>query len=139
MRDMLLLTHFTGLIFGAGAGFSIFVIGFLSKRFPDESREAVLVSLFPLRYISYIGLLLLVISGVQMAMPYYANLSNMPLFSVKILSVSLIVLISLYGFGQMQLAKHNNPSVYLKRLGVAGKIGFALSLVTVYCAVYSFH
>ncbi|MEJ2045554.1 MAG: hypothetical protein P8X74_15450 [Reinekea sp.] len=139
MRDMLLLTHFTGLVFGAGAGFSIFVIGFLSKKFPPESREAVLVSLFPLRYISYVGLLLLVVSGVQMAMPYYINLRNMPLFSIKILSVSLILLISLYGVRQMQLAKNNSPTLYLKRLGIAGKAGFALSLVTVYCAVYSFH
>ena len=48
MRDFLLLIHFMGLVIGAGSGFAIFIIGFLSKQFPEQARAEVLLKLFPL-------------------------------------------------------------------------------------------
>jgi len=139
MRDLQLLTHFAGLIFGAGTGFAIFVIGFLSKQFPKDSRVEVLRRLYPLRYISYIGLFLLVVSGVLLIMQSSPIIYESPLFMAKMVAVSGIVLLSLYGYWQMKLTSDSNINIRLKRLGFAGKFGFALSLIAVICAVYTFH
>jgi len=139
MRDIQLVMHFTGLIFGAGTGFAIFVIGFLSKHFPKDSRVEVLRRLYPLRYISYIGLLLLLVSGLLLAMQSSPAIYETPMFIAKMIAVSGIVLLSLYGYWQMKLTTDVNIAIRLKRLGFAGKLGFALSLIAVICAVYTFH
>ncbi len=139
MRDFQLLIHFIGLIFGAGTGFALFVIGFLAKRFPEASRIEVIRSLYPLRYISYIGLLLLLASGVLLALQISPVIYGTPLFITKMLAVSGIILLSLYGFWQMKFTNGSNIAIRLKRLGFAGKFSFALSIVAVFCAVYTFH
>jgi hypothetical protein len=139
VRDILLLIHFMGLVMGAGSGFALFVIGFLSKQFPESTRAEILVKLFPLRYISYLGLLLLLVSGIPLLIPYGAAIHLMPLVMVKLTAVLIIVSLSIYGTLQMQLAKKGNLGVYLKRLKLVGQLSFLFSLIAIICAVYSFH
>ncbi len=139
MRDILLLIHFIGLVVGAGSGFALFVIGFLSKQFPEQARVQVLLTLFPLRYLSYLGLFLLLVSGVPLLMPYGSAIHQMPLVMLKLTAVLIILLLSIYGTVQMQLAKQGNLGVYLKRLKLAGQLSFLFSLIAIVCAVYSFH
>lgn len=139
MRDALLLAHFTGLIIGAGSGFAIFVIGYLATNFKVEYKREVLIILFPLRYISYIGLALLIISGGFLVNPFLPNLELMPWLITKLIFVAVIAVLSIFGMYQMRRVRLHQDSDAFTLLGYAGKISFASSLVVVACAVYSFH
>jgi len=139
MRDLLLLLHFTGLIVGAGSAFALFVIGYLVPGFKPDYRREVLIRLFPLRYISYLGLLLLIISGGGLLAPFAHDLADMPWLIAKLVFVAILVALSLFGVYQMRRARADAQNNAFQLLGYAGKAGFASSLVIVTCAVYAFH
>ena len=141
MRDLLLMLHFTGIVIGAGSGFALFVIGFLSKSFSNEYKEEVLVKLFPLRYISYIGLFILVSSGLLLLSPYMMLVSNNAWLQTKFFCVSIIILASVFGAFQMLNVSRNKiaPAIAFKKLGLAGKLSFAMSIAVIISAVNVFH
>ena len=139
MRDLWLLTHFIGLVIGAGSGFALFVISFLAKGFPEDARRPVLLQLFTLRYISYLGLVLLLLSGLLLAQPYWPGLGQMPYFMVKLVAVGGIVAMSAWGLLLMQRIKRAPDAAHFARLGMAGKISFTLSMIVIAAAVFSFH
>jgi uncharacterized membrane protein SirB2 len=139
MKDVLLLLHFTGLIIGAGSAFALFVIGYLAANFDAGYKRDVLIKLFPLRYISYLGLLLLILSGGLLVPPFLPNLAQMPWLMTKLSFAGFLVVLSLFGWRQMRRAGRSADNNAFKMLGYAGKLGFASSLIIVTCAVYSFH
>ncbi|HEY5994363.1 MAG TPA: hypothetical protein VIU46_07170 [Gallionellaceae bacterium] len=139
MKDIGLLLHFTALIIGAGSAFALFVIGHLAANFDVAYKRNVLIKLFPLRYISYLGLLLLIISGGMLIPPFVPSLTQMPWLMAKLTLVGVLVALSVFGWYQMRRAKQSADNNAFKMLGHAGKLSFATSLVIVACAVYSFH
>ena len=139
MKDAMLLLHFTALVIGAGSAFALVVIGYLAAGFDAAYKREVLIKLFPLRYISYLGLLLLILSGGMLLSPFVPNLSAMPLLIVKLAFVALLVVLSAFGWRQMQRARRGADNDAFKMLGYAGKLSFASSLVIIACAVYTFH
>ncbi len=139
MKDAMLLLHFTGLIIGAGSAFALFVISYLAAHFDASYKREVLIRLFPLRYISYLGLALLILSGGMLIPPFVPGLAHMPWLITKLAFVGLLVLLSLFGWYQMRRARLGADNNAFKLLGYAGKLSFASSLVIVTCAVYSFH
>jgi hypothetical protein len=139
MKDIFLLAHFLGLIIGAGTGFAVFAIGYLAPGFPAEARREVLIKLFPLRYISYIGLVLLIASGVVLSIPMGAGLMHQSVFVVKLVFVAMIAAASIFGIVQMRRVRSGADNSVFKLLGYAGKTSFASSVIVVTCAVYTFH
>ncbi len=139
MKDAMLFLHFTALIIGAGSAFALFVVGYLAVHFDAGYKREVLVRLFPLRYISYLGLLLLVLSGGALITPYAPNLAQMPWLVAKLVFVGFLVLLSLFGWRQMRRARMSADNDAFRMLGYAGKLSFASSIIIVACAVYSFH
>ena len=129
MKDLMLLAHFLGLIIGPGTGVAVFAIGYLAPKFPAEARRDVLMKLFPLRYISYAGLLLLIASGLALSIPMGAAVMHQPAFMAKLVFVAV----------QMHRARHGADNSVFKLLGYAGKTSFAASVIVVACAVYTFH
>ncbi len=139
MKDTMLFLHFAALIIGAGSAFALFVIGYLAAGFDAGYKRAVLIRLFPLRYISYAGLLLLILSGGALLTPYAPSLAQMPWLIAKLVFVGFLVALSLFGWRQMRRARQSADNDAFKMLGYAGKLSFASSLVIVACAVFSFH
>lgn len=139
MRDLLLLAHFIGLIVGAGSGFALLVIGMLSQGFPAEVRPLVMRRLFVLRYISYGGLALLVLSGSLLGGPFWRGLASMPYFVIKLTAVAGLIALSLMGALLMQRIKRTPEARHFRSLALIGKTSVVLSLVAVTGAVYSFH
>ena len=136
MREFLLILHFLGLIVGAGSGFALFFIGLLATRWPAAERCDMMIRLFPLRYVSYGGLLLLIVSGGALLAPYAAGLAQMQWFWLKLFAVTVIVVCAIRGvFCMRQVA--SQPSV-LAQLPLLGKISFVASLLVVLCAVLTF-
>lgn len=139
MRDLLLITHFFGLIIGAGAGFSIFCIGLISKTFKPEYKLEVALKLISLRYISYLGLLVLVVSGGLLLSPFTPLLGHMPWLHAKLLAVAILVLLSAFGFTQIRRAQKGEAAPAFKNLALVGKLSLIMSVSIVICAVMAFH
>ena len=139
MKYVLLMLHFTGLIIGAGSAFALLVIAYLAAKFDAEYKRDVLIKLFPLRYISYLGLLLLILSGGALLPPFQPGLAQMPWLLTKLAMVGFLVVLSLFGWHQMRRASRSADNDAFKMLGYAGKLSFASSLIIVACAVYTFH
>lgn len=139
MRDLLLITHFFGLIIGAGAGFSIFCIGLISKTFKPEYKLEVALKLIPLRYISYLGLLVLIVSGGVLLSPFTPLLGHMPWLHAKLLAVAILVLLSAFGFTQIRRAQKREAAPAFKNLALVGKLSLIMSVSIVICAVMAFH
>ena len=139
MRDLILFLHFSGIVIGAGAGFSLFIIGFLAAHWDAAYRATVAQSLFPLRYVSYAGLTLLVLSGGVLIAPYGPMIHTMPWLMAKLTCVLLLVLLSGSGAYQMRRARLGQAADALKKLSLIGRASVVLSLGIVLCAVMSFH
>ena len=136
MREVLLVLHFLGLIIGAGSGFALFFISILAPRWPAAERREMMIRLFPLRYASYAGLLLLILSGGGLLMPYMRGLAQMPWFWLKLAGVTVIVWCAILGVLCMRRVA-SEPSA-LAKLPLLGKISFAASVLVVLCAVLTF-
>ena len=136
MREFFLMLHFLGLIIGAGSGFALFFIGLLAPRWPAAERREMMIRLFPLRYVSYGGLLLLIVSGSALLSPYAAGIAQMPWLWLKLAAVSVIVLCAIRGVRCMWRVP-SQPSA-LTQLPLLGKISFAASVLVVFCAVLTF-
>lgn len=139
MKDLFLLVHFIGLIVGAGTAFAVFSISYLAPKFPAAARRDVLIQLFPLRYISYIGLILLIVSGGLLLMPMGMQVASQPGFIIKMVFVAVIAAASIFGIIQMRRARKSADTNAFKLLGYAGKVSVASSMAVVLCAVYTFH
>lgn len=139
MHDFLLLLHFAGLVIGAGSAFALFCIGQLVPRFDPAYRGEVLVRLFVLRYISYAGLLLLILSGLALLGPYLPLLTAKPLLQLKLILVLLLAGVSAHGLLLMRKGRRDGAAAVLPRLKLLGKISLMLTIAILVCAVYSFH
>jgi len=139
MKQVWLLMHFLGLLVGAGTGFAVFLIGQLAGRFDASYRRDVLVALFPLRYISYLGLLLLIFSGGMMIQPFVPGLAENSWLIVKLALVAVLVVLSIIGAYQMHRIRSYTENGRFKLLALAGKLSMVTSLVVVMCAVYAFN
>ena len=139
MKQILLLLHFLGLISGTGAGLAVYVIGMLAGRFDPACRRDVLIHLFPLRYLSYFGLLLLILSGGMMISPYWPGIAGNHWLVAKLALVFVLVALAAIGAYQMHRIKLGKGESAFKMLGLAGKLSLVASLAVVLCAVYSFH
>lgn len=136
MRESLLVLHFLGLIIGAGSGCALYFISLLAPRWPAAERREMMIRLFPLRYASYAGLLLLILSGGGLLTPHLAGLAQMPWFWLKLAAVAVIVVYAIRGALCMRQVA-SEPSA-LARLPLLGKISFAASVLVVLCAVLTF-
>lgn len=140
MRDLLLLTHFTGLVVGAGAAFSLWCVGLYTRSYDSDLREQLLLSLFRLRYISYIGLILQLTSGVMLLIPFLPVIDAFPLFKMKMIAVAGITLLAIYGLVvSLGVSPRSSATTALLKLGRIGKINIVLGLIAATCSVYTFH
>jgi hypothetical protein len=139
MNDLALLLHMIGIAVGVGSAFSLFVIGIMAKSFDKSYKVEMLYKFFTLRYIAYIGLIVLIISGLFLTTPYIDEIPNMPYFITKLILAGMLLAISIYGTYQMVTAKNKTPQEVLKNLSYAGKIGFILGFLIIVTAVFAFH
>jgi uncharacterized membrane protein len=142
MRDILLLTHFLSLVVGAGSALSLYIISVLAKRFDASYKAQVLIILFPLRYVSYLGLIFLIVSGLLLAQPFLSSLGYLPWFIAKLILVTLLVMLSVIGVYSMRKIKLVEAGLrppLFQRLALIGKASVIISISIVICAVMAFH
>lgn len=135
----MLVLHFIGLVMGLGTGFAR---AFLGKTLSQmEFKEAIKFrkQITALSYMGHSGILLLLISGIYLIVPYWPVIASLPLLILKLILVAvLIVLLLLIAQATHQNYK-NNMERNLKRIEFMGKISLLIGVVIVIVAVKIFN
>jgi len=139
MREVMLTLHFIGLTMGLGTGFAQAFLGIvISKMPPGEATKFRLHSLV-LGKMGFIGIVLLIFSGLYLMTPYWKVLPSTPLLILKLVLVTiLVVLITLISITSKR-AKNGDAEGSFKKMGPLGKMALITGLVIVILAVSIFH
>jgi len=138
MRETALILHFIGLTMGLGTSFAhAFLDRIISKMDKEEAIKFRLQAM-TLSRMGYIGIALLIISGVYLILPYWSTLPSNPLLILKlVLVLILVILILLIGRGAKEAFK-GNAEKNLKKIEPMGKLTLLIGIVIVALAVFIF-
>lgn len=135
----MLIFHFIGLAMGVGVSF---VHAFLGKAISKMDREEAIKFRFQTKALSvmgYIGILLLVISGIFLILPYWVAITSFPLLILKLVLVFVLIVLILL----IATLTRKNDKIYsdgnVKRIELIGKIAFIIGLSIIVVAVNAFH
>lgn len=138
MRETMLILHFIGLSMGLGTSFAHAFLGIATaKMSPDEATRFRVHSLV-LSTMGNVGIALLVVSGLYLITPFWPVLTSMPLLMAKlVLVVILIVLITIINLW-VRKARSGDADVYLRKMGLIGRMTLVVALTIVILAVHVF-
>lgn len=138
MRDIMLIIHFIGLAMGLGASFANLFLGMVASKLPPEDARAFALKTMELRKMGYIGISLLVLSGLYLMSPYWRILPTTPLLIAKLLLVAVLIgLISVMSKAGDKFKA--GDATQMKLLKPLGRIALIITLVIVILAVSVFH
>ena len=126
-----------------GSGLSMLALGWRSRRMPEAERNVFLLSVLPVSKLASYGLLVLITSGILLAVPQWPALKSDGLFHAKLLFVFIAAL--LLGVNQMFHAKAKRAAGHapsetqaLKKVMLSGRLLTLTGLVIVVLAVLVF-
>jgi uncharacterized membrane protein len=139
MREIMLIVHFIGLTMGLGTSFAhAFLDKLISKLEKDEATKFRLQVMI-LSRMGYIGILLLIISGIYLIIPYWPSLPSNPLLILKLVLVLVLVILLIFIHSGTKKAKERDAAKYLKKIEPLGKLTLLTGITIVIIAVYIFH
>ena len=139
MTDIILALHFLGLMMGAGGGFgSMIVMQTAARKSAEEA--GVLRQLGPaMAGFSFIGLVLMLITGLALVWLKYEGFDEMPaMFWVKMIFVLTLTIAALATEFTYQAVKRGNVQA-AARLPLFGPMAGLSSLLAVLFAALAFH
>lgn len=139
MRDAMLFTHFLGLILGMGSGFASLFLGAANKKIPKEEAPKFMLKLRALGYMGLTGIILLIISGLYLATPYWSVITSMPLFIAKLSLVTVLLVLVLLIDRQWRKAIKNGGGADLQVIPKLGRLAFPVGILILLFAVLQFH
>jgi uncharacterized membrane protein len=138
----LLFLHFIGLALGVGTGFAQITLGRATRDMSPEERTKFMLRASALAKNGSVGLLLLLVSGIGMAIMrgFGATLQwGGGAFHLKLTLT--VIFIGLFGYVQvlLQRAKREGGGPVMARLPRLGQVLLSISVAIVVCAVIAFH
>lgn len=139
MRDFLLMIHFIGLAMSLGTSFAYLFLGIIGGKMENSQRSQFQLNLIPLSNMGYIGLILLILSGIVLLQPYTAGIIHSPFLLAKLILVCILIILlsTMYFFSKK--ANRNQDVTKLQKVSKIGKITFIIGLGIVVLAVLSLH
>lgn len=135
----MLIVHFIGLTMGLGTGFAHAFLGKAMSKLDRDEAKKFGHQIKALSKMGTIGIILLLVSGIYLIIPYRAViLTNTLLLTKLILVFILIVLIALIGRDAKRASKEGIEG-NAKKVGYMGKLTLILSITIVIVAVNVFH
>ncbi len=139
MRELMLIMHFLGLGLGLGTAFAHAFLGAATSKMQDDEKIKFRLHTLALAKMGNIGLVLLVVSGVFLIIPFWDSLLSLPLLMLKLaLVLVLIVFITLINLWGIKAAKSESAK-HLSKMERLGKLMLLLSVSIVIIAVCVFH
>lgn len=140
MRDIMLILHFIGLAMGVGTAFAHAFLGAASSKMSSEEATKFNLNTLALSRMGNIGLILLIISGIYLLLPYWNSLLSLPYLMLKlVLVVVLTILIAMISLLGQKALKSHQPEIQFKKMELLGKIALTVSIAIVIVAVRVFH
>ncbi len=140
MRDTMLIIHFIGLAMGLGTAFAHAFLGSATSKMSNEEVIKFNLNTSALSRMGNIGMLLLIVSGIYLLIPYWNSLLTFPFLILKlVLVIVLIVLIGMISIIGQKSFKSNQPEIQFKKMELLGKIALTVSITIVIIAVRVFH
>lgn len=137
MRSILLVFHFIGLAMGLGTSLAFMFLGIASAKMEAAEAKKFMLNTFSLSRMGHIGLTLLILTGLFLMAPYWANLTQSPLLITKLVLV--LVLGVLIGINTSFAKKvKQGEAAYLSRLQIFGRLSLLTTLAIVVLAVFNF-
>jgi uncharacterized membrane protein len=139
MKAVMLIVHLLGLVMGLGTSFAHAFLGIASAKMSPEEAVKFRLHTMALSKMGNLGIILLVVSGLYLATPYWGMLTSMPLFLAKLgLVVLLIVLITALNL-LTKAARKSDSEKQLKKMESIGKLTLLVGVTIVVLAVYTFY
>ncbi len=135
----MLILHIIGIVMGMGTGFAHTFLGnSMAKMKPDEAMKLCIQTL-ALTKMGNIGMILSVLSGFYLIIPYWNSLFENSLLILKlILVITLAVLITMINLFSTKVLK-GETEVYLKKIEILGKFTMVIDFSIIILAVSVFH
>ncbi|MBN2174194.1 MAG: hypothetical protein JW731_08685 [Bacteroidales bacterium] len=138
MTQIMLFFHFIGLAMGIGTSFGFMILGIKAAKLEKNEAMKFSINIMALSKMGYIGISLLVISGIFLMAPFWSELASFPLLIVKlILVVLLIAEITTIGV-LMEKVKRSNGDFRSKWIPILGRVSLLTGLAIVAIAVVFF-
>ncbi len=139
MRTVMLVIHFLGLAMGVGTGIGFIFLGRATAKMTREEALKFTLNAMAMSRMGTIGLILLILSGSYLIIPWWPNLPHMPFLITKLcLVVVLIILLSIIGYFAGK-AKKGDPVPNLKKVRMLSPFSLLTAITIIVMAVLSFH
>lgn len=134
----MLILHFLGLAMGVGTAFAHAFMGPKIAKLTTEEVVQFNTKTSGLGVMGGVGLVLLIISGVYLLLPFWSVITYMPLLIVKLsLVLLLIILIAIMGSISKKGMKQQSEK-HFKIVEMLGKVALLISVSIVVVAVVVF-
>ena len=134
----MLILHIIGIVMGMGTGFAHTFLGMSMAKMKSDEAMKLSVQALALTKMGNIGMILAVLSGIYLIIPFSSSLSENPLLILKLVLVfTLAVLITMINLFSTKVL--NGEAVYLKKIEKLGKICMLIDISIIILAVSVFH
>lgn len=139
MREVMLILHIIGIVMGMGTGFAHTFLGISMAKMKSDEAMKLSIQGLALTKMGNIGMILAVLSGLYLIIPYSSSLSENPLLILKLVLVfTLTVLITMINLFSTKVL-NGEAAVYLKKIEKLGKICMLIDISIIILAVSVFH
>ena len=138
MRLFMLIIHFLGLAMGMGTGFGYMFLGMAGARMEQNEARKFALNSFALSRMGTIGIILLILSGIYLVIPFWPTLLHFPYLVTKLALVLLLVILLVINGNLVRKAQNGNPDPNMKKLRKLGPVSLLTSILIVIMAVLSF-
>jgi len=139
MKEVMLIIHELGLVITIGSSLFFLIIKNSLKLAFDQDAVAFQKISSKFRKSTYLGLLIMIISGGYLMTPYWAHFAQMPMIHIK-MTIVIIWLLTLAVLGMTtKSVKQKSHEKYFSRLVLIHILSVLYGILVVIIATISFH
>lgn len=139
MRDIMLILHLIGVAMGIGTSFAHAFLGKAISKMDKSEAKKFGHQLKGLSQMGYVGILLLLISGIYLIVPFWAAITTLPLLILKLVLVFILIVLILFINRGAKKDYINDTEEHTKGIEIMGKIALIIGVSIVIIAVNVFH
>lgn len=139
MREAMLILHFIGLAMGLGTSFAHAFLAIATSKMSTEEATRFQLNSLVLSYMGYAGIVLLIISGLYLIIPYWPIITSFPLLIIKLVLVLILIILLVFINILSKKARKGNAEVELRKMEKLGKMTLIIGVLIVILAVNIFH
>ena len=139
MTQTMYILHLLGMAMGVGTGFVMIALNIATKDMESAEKSRFMQRASAASVVSSVGLILLIATGIFMAIPLWSSIGEIWTFHVKLGLVLLMV--AVFGLFHMNRgkAKRTGEPKYMQRAGRFSQVLTVLGVLVVVFAALSFH